>query len=500
MYSENQVFIKLSEGLCQPFSTTVGLLQGEVTSPLLFNIFVNNISEVFDETCDPVKISGTDQSCLLWADDLFVVSQSAEGLQRAINRVHAFYLSLGLQINTSKTKVMIFNKSGKVLNNFQFSLDGNKLEITDSYQYLGVKVRPSGTFTFAADELCSKARKAWFSISSILYKDKRMPVERAFKLFDSLVSPVAMYACEFWLPLILPKKCLGSEEQLLSFWESFKCETLNQNCARILLSVHRKASRLAVLGELGRYPMAVKAMAQTLNYRLCLARKPASSLVGLAMTEMGVMLEQGKDCWLTRVDKMADLFNLPRISYGKVSGRRITHLIQRKFSIFWLNQVQAGRPGPDGLNHNKLKTYSSLKSHFGMEPYIENVMNRNQRCHLSRLRVSAHRLGIEVMRFRRPPVPQHLRYCEYCPVDGQGPRPLDDEHHAIVQCTVGAEARVGLFASFSEGCDEFANLSSLYQFKSLVCPTSSRNAKLVSRYLQTIFDTRDKIDQDGRVG
>ena len=66
--------------------------------------------------------------------------------------------------------------------------------------------------------------------------------------------------------------------------------------------------------------------------------------------------------------------------------------------------------------------------------------------------------------------------------------------------TVGAEARVGLFARFSEGCDEFANLSSLYQFKTLVCPTNPRDAKLVSRYLQTIFDTRDKIDQDGRVG
>ena len=69
MYSGNQVFIKLSEGLCQPFATTIGLLQGEVNSPLLFNLFVNSISEVFDKSCDPVQISGTDQNCLHWADD-----------------------------------------------------------------------------------------------------------------------------------------------------------------------------------------------------------------------------------------------------------------------------------------------------------------------------------------------------------------------------------------------------------------------------------------------
>ena len=497
MYSGNNVFVKLSEGLCQSFTTTVGVLQGEVNSPLLFNLFVNHISEVFDESCDPVQISGTDQSCLLWADDLFVVSQSAEGLQRAINKVHLFYLSLGLHLNISKTKIIIFNKSGKVLKGYHFFCDGNELEVTDCYQYLGVKVRPSGSFTFAAEVLCSKARRAWFSISNIIYKDKRMPIARAFKLFDTLVSPVALYASEFWLPLILPQKCLRSEEELMSFWETIKCETLNQNCARILLSVHRKASRLAVLGDLGRYPMAVRAMAQALNYRLCLARKPANSMVGLAMAEMGDMVEQGKDCWLARVDKMSDLMNLPRTIYGKSSGRRLTHQIQGKFSRYWLDQVQADKPGPDGLGHNKLKTYSSFKSHFGTEPYIDLVMNRNQRCHLSRLRLSAHRLGCEIMRYRRPPVPRHLRYCEYCPADGQGPRPLDDECHALTQCSVGKEARVGLYNSLSR---DLVDQCFVDQFKMLVCPTNPTDSKLVSRYLQHIFTTRDKIDQSGRVG
>ena len=68
--------------------------------------------------------------------------------------------SFGLHINTKKTKCIIFNKSGKVLTNFHFYLYGNEFEITDNYQYLAAKVRPSGIFTFAADELCSKARNA----------------------------------------------------------------------------------------------------------------------------------------------------------------------------------------------------------------------------------------------------------------------------------------------------------------------------------------------------
>ena len=196
MYSENNIYIKLSEGLCEPFVSTVGVLQGETNSPLIFNLFVNKISEVFDDSCDPVMINNTNQSCLLWSDNLFVVSQSAEGLQNAINNVVAFYASLGLQCNSKKTKILIFNKSGRVLKGHSFFLDGTQLEVAESYQYLGVKLRPSGSFTAAAEELSAKARRAWFSISSIVYKDKMITVERAFQLFDSLVSPVALYGCE----------------------------------------------------------------------------------------------------------------------------------------------------------------------------------------------------------------------------------------------------------------------------------------------------------------
>ena len=56
-----------------------------------------------------------------------------------------FYTDLGLQINIKKTKVIIFNKGGRTLKNkFKFYLHGEKVAITDQYQYLGVKLRPSG--------------------------------------------------------------------------------------------------------------------------------------------------------------------------------------------------------------------------------------------------------------------------------------------------------------------------------------------------------------------
>ena len=160
-------------------------------------------------------------------------------------------------------------------------------------------------------------------MSKLIYKDKRIPVLRAFQLFDSLVTPVALYGCELWYPYNLPKKSFQDRNRLLASWEILKCETLNQYCSRILLSVHCKASRLAVLGDLGRFPLAVRALAHTLNYRLCLNNKPTNSPIGHAITEMKAMSLNGTDCWISRTEKMSDLLAIPDLRYSESSGRKI---------------------------------------------------------------------------------------------------------------------------------------------------------------------------------
>ena len=154
MYSKNQLFVKLSNGLLKPFFTTIGLKQGCVFSPILFNLFINKICNIFDQSCAPVKLNNMDLNCLLWADDLMIMSESAAGLQHAINKMSQFYQSMGLEINVKKTKIMIMNKRGLKLERLhRFHLNGDNLEIVDQYQCLGVKLKPSGSFGLAVQEL-----------------------------------------------------------------------------------------------------------------------------------------------------------------------------------------------------------------------------------------------------------------------------------------------------------------------------------------------------------
>ena len=145
---------------------------------------------------------------------------------------------------------MIFNQRGRTLDKrYSFSIGDKKLDITDQYQYLGLKLRPSGSFNFSVGELYDKASRAWFSISNIIFQNNRMPVDRALGIFDSLVTPVATYGAPLWLPFILPKKSFKSAENILEFWDKINVEKLNQKCCRTILSVNKKTSRLAVLGD-----------------------------------------------------------------------------------------------------------------------------------------------------------------------------------------------------------------------------------------------------------
>ena len=184
-----------------------------------------------------------------------------------------------------------------------------------------------------------------------------------------------------------------------------------------MLSVHNKTSRLAVLGELARFPLFIKSLSQCLNYKLALFKNLNSrNLLSHVLVEMREMSAGGQDCWLTRVDQLETLLKLTRQKvYNKTSGKNITSALQSKFSRYWLDKINEFKIyNSDDRNHNKLRTYSTFKGSFTREPYLSLVRNRNQRANLSRLRVGSHNLAVELGRRSRPVTPFEQRLCKYC--------------------------------------------------------------------------------------
>ena len=87
MYKDVYYRVNLNGFVSQDIPSTVGVKQGCVLSPLLFNLYLSDLPKIFSDSCDPVSILDTKTNCLMFADDLILISESASGLQKCLDRL-----------------------------------------------------------------------------------------------------------------------------------------------------------------------------------------------------------------------------------------------------------------------------------------------------------------------------------------------------------------------------------------------------------------------------
>ena len=91
---EMKVKIKTSTCISQSFKSDIGFKQGFPLSPTLLGVCLGEFV---------IKL-------LLYADYIVLISKSAHGLQMHLYALEHFCRAVGMQVNTRKTKIMIFSK------------------------------------------------------------------------------------------------------------------------------------------------------------------------------------------------------------------------------------------------------------------------------------------------------------------------------------------------------------------------------------------------------
>ena len=167
-----------------------------------------------------------------------------------------------------------------------------------------------------------------------------------------------------------------------------KLELLHLKFLKWSLGVHKKASNTGCYGDTGRVALACGLLPQGLKYFFRVAAISGdgnNTLVGKAYAEQ-------KDCNLTWYRTWNQISSQSAVISGNSSSLTVNYkLLEDKFLINWKVNL---------LTQSKLSFYRQLKDIHDYEPYLDNI-NFQQRKHISRLRVSAHDLNVEIGRYNQ---------------------------------------------------------------------------------------------------
>ena len=106
MYTDAQCMIKMANTLTQRFNILTGVRQGCVLSPLLFNLAIDFVLRNTKELNNGISWRNEPLSDLDFADDICILHNKTEELQKSTTDLYLTSKKVGLIINQNKTMIM----------------------------------------------------------------------------------------------------------------------------------------------------------------------------------------------------------------------------------------------------------------------------------------------------------------------------------------------------------------------------------------------------------
>ena len=410
MYKNSKAKIKLIAKISDSFDILAGTEQGHPMSPELFKTYIHELSERLNSVQDISSplLNETILTHLLWADDLVLLALSKESLQVMISELESFCREWGLTVNTKKTAIMIFNKSGRQLKeSYGFQYMGATIPSAKTYCYLGITFSLSGSFKTALNLLRQKALRAYFGLKSEVDLNNISKVA-VLKLLDSLILPVVSYGVEVWISSSSGIKAFASttdntKQSPLAGIAADPFERMHLAILKWTLGVGKSTSNAAVWGDCGRTPIVVRYVKQVTDFHNRLARLELEDSPALARH---AFVEQKKlDLgWFRALESMLMILDENKLEHQLYNPLLCQERAHNRFIKLWETERQSNK---------KLTFYNKVKGAFEQEPYLT-LPSRTGSNLVARIRMSGHKLNLETGRYGSRTGSRHHRICEFC--------------------------------------------------------------------------------------
>ena len=429
LYGAVPMAVTTPEGLTPSFEAVMGVKQGCPLSPTLFGLYLDDLElalEVNHHGLDLPSLLVQRVPALLYADDLALVSTSAEGLQSQLDLLHAYAAKWRMTVNIDKTKAVVFRTTASTqVYPLQLVFDGACIEVVDSFCYLGFELhctKPCAS-TVAMPRKATAEHVELGMISRCCQLGIEDPALR-MHLWDALVRPTLLYGVELWGARDIGKGVLAGD-------------LVHRDFLRRLLGVRTGTPSMAVLAEVGRYPLVVTAAKQLCTFWNRLVEMDDGRLVKLAFLQSAALgpLTRSNSTHKSWAGQVASFFH----SLGLPCDLRTPRTVDVGAVVKQLQSeyLQSVRESTATKMQQYLRMGATLdRVDYTPAVYLQAVGGWRQRKHLAQLRTGSHWLAVEKRRFGPRVVSRQERLCERC-----GANAVDDEEHMLFDCTALEQQR-----------------------------------------------------------
>jgi hypothetical protein len=411
LYSNNEYCMQLNNEFTDWFDVNIGVRQGDSMSSTLFALYINDLAVKIKELNMGISIGEVIISMLLFADDLVLIADSEENLQKMLDFTYEWCLKWRAKVNCNKTKVVDFKPKGEPTTSFRFKIGNNDIDIVQHYKYLGIIFDEYLHFDIASKTLAGAAGRALGKLWSIYKGFNGLGYSSYTKLYESYVDSVMLYSSGAWY--LKEHSC---------------CNVLQNRAIRGFLGVHRFAPNLAIHGDMGWYSMSIKRKVSIIRLWNRIITMSNDRLPKILLDYNHC---NGKGKWCKNVKEIFTNTGNEQRYFDKYVGN-ISEIRSILFNIEkekWSSEIQV-KP--------KLRSYVNFKYDYGTETYVKSMLSKRRRSIMAQFRSGILPLKIETGRYTNTKIQDRL--CDACDA-----RELEDEFHFLIQCPLYAEEREVLY-------------------------------------------------------
>ena len=193
-YTSQCFYVKWGSVVSQAFCATNGVRQGGILSPILFNVYVNDLSVRLNSLSIGCHLNSVCYNQLIYADDTVLLAPSPKALQMLIDECINFGTENDIVYNMKKTKCMCIKPpTMKKLYVPEFFLGHDVITVVNREEYLGYVLTVDMTDD---DHILKEMRNFNARGYMLIRKFKHCTDTVKILLYKTYCS--SMYCCPLW--------------------------------------------------------------------------------------------------------------------------------------------------------------------------------------------------------------------------------------------------------------------------------------------------------------